>query len=253
MQVSVITPTIRPEGLDIVRKALKKQTFRDFEWIIGSKEDPEIPEATWIHDDFTGGFWSLNRIYNALFESAKGDIIVSWQDYIHAGPDALQKFVQNLETEGPNTIISAVGDHYAELNKYGKPMIKVWSDPRKTTEHGSFYQCNFPDIEWNLCATHKKTHTDIGGFCEKLDHTGYGMDGYQVNERLNDTGCKFFLDQSLESMTLRHNRDSYDGEDNWNKNNNLHNGGYEQVRKELKLSGNWPVIRSHSHKNKNTQ
>ena len=34
--ISVITLTVRPEAVALVIKALKRQTFKDFEWIIAS-------------------------------------------------------------------------------------------------------------------------------------------------------------------------------------------------------------------------
>lgn len=242
MKVSIITPTIRPEGLDIIDKSLKKQTFQDFEWLVGSNFDPGISRAKWIPDNFTGGFWTLNRIYNSLIKSSSGDIIISWQDNIFCPPDTLQKFVDNLERCGKQAIISGVGDQYASVNKWGKPQIKIWSDPRKTTKYGTYYECTFPDIEWNLCALFKSALEDIGGFDSDLDFRGFGMDGYQVNERLDKLGYKFYLDQTLESYTVRHDRGDYGGDSEWDKNNNLSNGEYEKRRNELKLKGSWPRL-----------
>ena len=56
MKLSIITPTIRKKGLEIVRNSLKNQSYRDYKWLIGSPFDPEIPETIWIKDDFKGGF-----------------------------------------------------------------------------------------------------------------------------------------------------------------------------------------------------
>ena len=39
--ISVITPTIRNEGLAIVDKALRRQTYRDIEWWGGSQFKPD--------------------------------------------------------------------------------------------------------------------------------------------------------------------------------------------------------------------
>lgn len=41
-KICVITPTIRLEGLDLVRRALEEQTFTDFDWLICSRKDPEL-------------------------------------------------------------------------------------------------------------------------------------------------------------------------------------------------------------------
>src|SRR5574343_1586160 len=119
MKVSVVTPTIRPEGLDVVARALGKQTFQDFEWLVCCKE--ERPFYThefydWMYkegkfevikDDFRGGFWTLNRAYNKLFKEAKGDIVVSLQDFIWIPEDALEKLVKRIkETDG---VVSGIG------------------------------------------------------------------------------------------------------------------------------------------------
>ena len=84
---------------------------------------------------------------------------------------------------------------------------------------------------------------DVGGFCEKLDWTGYGMDAYQVCERLDALGYKFFIDQSNESFTIRHDRSDFGGEEEWNKKNNMTNGGYERVREEFIKKGEWPRMK----------
>jgi len=240
MKVSIITPTIRKEGLDIVRKALKKQTFRDFEWLIGSRFDPEIEEARWINDDFKDGYWSLNRIYNSLFHNSVGKIIITWQDWIYAGPEAVQKFVENVEKT--NAVISGVGDQYEQLNKWGKPEIKIWSDPRKTNKYGSFYEVNSNDAEWNFCAFPKEAIIKIGGMDEELDFLGYGGDQLQASERMDQLGIKFYLDQTNESFTVRHSREDFGGQENWDKNHVLFNGKYDKRKQELIKNGEWPKL-----------
>lgn len=239
-KVSVITPSIRPKGLEIVKNALKKQTFKDFEWLICSVFDPGIPEAKWIPDNFTGGFWSLNRAYNSLFKFSSGDIIVTWQDWIFANPDALEKFVDNVEKT--NGVVSGVGDQYERVNKWGKPEIKIWSDPRKTDKYGSFYEVNSNDAEWNFCAFPKQAIIAVGGMDEQLDFLGYGGDQLQASERMDQLGIKFYLDQTNESCTVRHNRGDFGGQDAWDKAHVLFNGKYDQRKRELIQSGQWPKI-----------
>lgn len=241
MKVSVLTPTIRKEGLDIVRISLSKQGFRDFEWLIGSKFNPQIPEARWIIDDFKGGFWSLNRIYNKLITQSAGELIISLQDNIFIPSDAIEKMWNNYQNT--KAIISGVGDQYESINKWGKPQVKIWSDPRKTTKNGSFYEIYPSDCEWNFCVVPRQALVDVGGFDEELDQLGFGMDGYQVNERMDAVGYKFYIDQSCESFTVRHDRSDFGGEDNWNKHNNLSNGQYKKRKNFLKLTNQWPKLK----------
>lgn len=231
MRISVITPTIRKRGLKLVEKALKNQDFTDFEWIICSKFDPEIPWAKWIKDDFEGGFWTLNRAYKACIDASQGEYIVSWQDYIWAKPDMLRRLLFQAEKTGG--LVSPVGDQYDKLDEYDKPTHKIWNDPRKTEKYGTFYEVNFQDIEWNLCIAKKEDILSVGIDTE-MDFLGYGMDMYQVNEKLNDKGYRFYIDQTLETYTLRHGRER----DDWDTQHLMH-GGYEKRKNELKAQGKW--------------
>lgn len=240
MRVTIITPTIRKEGLDVVRKSLLKQTHKDWEWLIGSKFDPEIPEARWIKDDFEGGYWTLNRIYNKLFSESTSKLIISWQDWIYANHEGLEKFIANYEaTKG---VISGVGDQYESIDKWGKPQIKIWADPRKTEKYGSFYECMPNDAEWNWCAIPTDEIFKAGGMDEGLDFIGYGGDQLQLSQRMDELGCKFYLDQTNESYTVRHDRSSFGGQEEWDANHVLFNGTYDARVLELKTKGTWPVL-----------
>jgi len=216
-KISILTPTVRKDGLEIIAKQLAKQTFKDFEWLVGSSFDPKQKTARWIKDDFSGGFWSLNRIYNKMFKKARGKYIVSLQDHIWIPPDALGRLLDTIEglvgrEKTSKVIVSGVGDQYDRLDQYGKPEINIWSDPRKTIEHGSLYECYPNDAEWNWCIFPKDLIFEIGGMDEQLDFMGYGGDQFQVGQRWDDVGVKFFLDQSNESFTKRHDRSDFGGE-----------------------------------------
>ncbi len=240
MKVSIITPTVRKEGLDVVRKSLEKQTHKNWEWLVCSPFDPGIPGATWLVDDFKGGFWSLNRVYNRLIERATSPLIISWQDNIWIPADGVEKFVVNCGKL--DRVISGVGDQYERVGKWGKPEIKIWNDPRKTDNYGSFYEINWNDCEWNWAAIPKKFLLDIGGMDERLDFLGFGGDQYQVCERLNDRGIRFYIDQTNESYTVRHTRDSAGGQSHWDANHVLFNGAYNKRKNELIARGKWPVL-----------
>ncbi len=246
MRITVVTPSIRPEGLEIVAKSLVRQNFRRFEWLLGTpfvpKVDTEgIDDFEWIKDDFKGGSWSLNRIYNKMFKKAQGDIIVTLQDWIWISPDGLQKFVDALEFLGGEGIVSGVGDQYERMGDF-KPEVKIWNDPRKNTEQGTFYECYPNDVEWNWCAFPKKYIFKIGGMDEKLDVLGFGGDQLQVGERWDALGYKSYLDQDNESFTVRHDRSDFGGEDLWNENHTLFNGQYDKRKEELIKKGKWPVL-----------
>jgi len=245
MNISVITPTVRPEGLELVAKALSRQTWDDFEWLICSPAEPEPVfiegmAGRWIPDDFEGGFWSLNRAYNKLFKEAQGELIVSLQDWVYVLPEGLEKFWYQYNATGG--VITGVGDQYDRLGPDGKPINKVWEDPRKTDKYGSFYLCNWEDIEWNWAAIPREAIFEAGGMDEQLDFLGYGGDQLQLMERINALRYKTYIDQSNESFTLRHDRSKHGGEAKWNANHILFNGEYDKRKKELIEAGTWPRL-----------
>jgi len=195
--ITVITPSIRKEGLLLVKEALDKQTFEDWEWVIGSPFKPE-QKCIWVKDEFHDGYWSLNRIYNSMISKAKHDLIVSWQDWTYAKPDALEKFWNDYQvTKG---VIGAVGNKYKDETW----TEKVWSDPRERSDQGTFYACTPQDVEWNLCACPKRALYDIGGFDEEMDFLGFGCDGVSVNERMDKFGYMTYLDQTIKLYSLVH-------------------------------------------------
>ena len=229
-----MTPTVRKEGLELVTKALKRQTI-DFEWVIGSPFVPFInsdndlvvadelaeksqraraklqgyavvshdPSILWIPDPgkSPGDYWSLYKTYNALLRRASGDLIVSWQDYTYAPPDTLERFLFHYQRE-PRTIVGAVGDKYEDETW----QVKTWKDPRQRDDQGSFYQCFYNDIELNLSAWPREAFCAVGGFDEYLDKYS-SLCGLDVLARLNIIGgWDFKLDQTIKSFSTEHGR-----------------------------------------------
>ena len=81
---------------------------------------------------------------------------------------------------------------------------------------------------------------EIGGFDEEADFLYFGLDGYQVNHRLVETGHGFCVDHKLESFSLGHGRVP-----DWDKKNGMGSGKGEPYMKrmaELKSGNLWPVI-----------
>lgn len=232
---------MRKEALELTKRSLGHQIFRDFEWLACSPFP--VKEAKWLKDDFEGGFWSLNRAYNRLFKESKGELIVSLQDSIWIPPLGLQKFWEAYQSKGDKAIFSGVGDQYAKLDEYGKPIIKVWEDPRKTDKYGDFYRCVWNDCEWNWAAFSRKAIFDIGGTDEELDFRCRGCDQIEVCARWNAMDYKSYLDQTNESFTLRHDRSVYGGEEAWKRSHGLFNGEYNKRVKELVDSEEWPVLK----------
>lgn len=206
--ISVITPTVRPEGLALVEKALRRQTFRDFEWIV-TTPDSTVPLLNILKgvtvledpDELPGDYWSLNKAMNEAIRQSKGDLIVSWQDWTYAKPDCLEKFAFHFKEE-PKTLVTAVGNKYQDETW----TVQTWKDPRERDDQGSYYQCYPSDIEANLCSVPKSAFYAVGGYDESLDKFA-GMDAYSVFDRLGMVGgWDFKIDQTNKSFSLEHGR-----------------------------------------------
>src|SRR3990167_8621719 len=103
MKVSIITVTNRWGGIDIAWSSLKKQTFKDFEWILLDKHyharSKEVAE--FVNDDRLKHYpihppkgpeiWDLNRAYNQAVRLSTGDLIISFQDYIWLEKEQVDK------------------------------------------------------------------------------------------------------------------------------------------------------------------
>ena len=231
MKISVISPSVRPEGLNLVKKALSQQTFHDFEWIVGTKKNPHISGSTWVEDNFSGGYWSLYRIYNKMLKKARGDLIISLQDFTYMKPDALQCFWGHY-MNNPKSIIGAVGNKYTDDNW----TVQTWQDPRERLDQGTFYQCFPNDVEINLASFPKQAFYDVGGFDEFLDAYS-SFCGLDVLLRLEELKTySFWLDQTIKSYSLEHGRLP-----EWD--NHLPFGEpYQKRVAELKLKGQWPKL-----------
>ena len=199
MKVSVIIPSIRDTSLN--EKCLKRQTFKDFEVII-TRPIGEKPKDL---------FYTLNRDYNRAIKQAKGELIISYQDMIEIKPDCLERFWKHYKIK-PQAIVGAVGDQYSTFD----PPIKVWVDPRKRLDQGTFYECLEVDVEYTLCSIPKKALFDVGGFDEYFDHYA-ALSEKELNARIYKAGYKLYLDQSIEYRAISHPRLTKDWDEKYNE------------------------------------
>lgn len=236
-KISILTPTIRHEGLILVEKALKRQTISPnyFEWVIGSPTEPTnltLPYV-WVKDPkkLKNDYWTIYKSYNQMLRQAKGTLITTFQDYTYTKPDTLERFWNHYLAE-PKTIVGAVGNKYTDDTW----TVMSWKDPREHNNYGegAYYQCNYNDIELNLSSFPRQSFFDVGGFDESLDAYSSAC-GIDVLARLNLVGgWDFKLDQSLKSFSLEHGRLP-----NWEENNPFNNGVWIE---KLKQYQNQPVL-----------
>ena len=171
MKISVLTPTIRPQGLEIVRKSLLKQTFTDFEWLVEVGLDK--------HD--------LNAAYNRMLVRAKGELVVSLQDFMLVRPDFLQKWWDAYKAN-PDTFMTAPVGKVDNLN-YSGSAVWDWRAYRNDETQ------NIRPCEWNCWeidngAAPLAALKAIGGFDEVLDGVWSG-DNVNVGKRALLAGYSF--------------------------------------------------------------
>ncbi len=237
MKVSVVIPTNRPAGLELAAWSLVRQTFADFEVLVGSPFDPGPGPWRWIPDRFEGGFWTLSRCYNSLIDAARGELIVSLQDFIWVPPDGLEKFAKLCEqTRG---IVTGVSDQYDSIGLNGSLGPLHWRDVRRDNypvDRGP--QVVVPSAcEWNWCICPRAALIDIGGFDEGMDFLGFCGDAISVVERLYDNGLPFHIDPSNEVYAQYHEHGPL-----WNQEHTITTGRYNAQRAALKGAGRWPRL-----------
>ncbi len=167
-KISVITTSIRPNGLQRVREGLLAQTFTEFEWLV---------ELNWTNQvDF-------NRACNRAIKRAQGHLIVFLQDYIKPNEDGLKAF---YEVNDYTTFLTApVGKIVRDSEDVlGIPHID-W-DWRRDRE----VECDWSEWEIDWGAAPRKALIDIGGFDEALDQY-WGFDNVNVGLRAERAGYTF--------------------------------------------------------------
>jgi hypothetical protein len=216
VRISVVTPTIRPHGLALTSATLAKQTFRDFEWRIGSPFNPHIPDARWIKDTFTGGKWTLNRMQTKLCQEAKGELIVFLQDYIWVIPEGLQKFWDRYRETGG--LISGIGDKYDTVSLDGTVGNVTKPDVRRALVKGdeTFFKVDSNEhrweINWGCCS--KEDIAKVGYFVDEADFVAFGGDSYMAAERMHALlGMDTYIDATNENFGVDHARNHYKWDD----------------------------------------
>ena len=179
MKISVITPSIRPEGLKATQETLETQTFSEFEWLV------EMSLTNKQGSD-------LNAAYNRAIKRAKGELIVSLQDYTKIMPDGLQKFWDAHQKE-PAFYTAPLG----KVSKWDDDPVFDW---RKSREK----ECNWQEWEIDWGSAPRQALVDIGGFDEELD-SYWGFDNVNVGLRANMAGWKFYNIPDNLSIALDHN------------------------------------------------
>lgn len=219
-KTSVITPSVRIEMLPVVQKCLKRQTHINFEWIIVGNKDVEKDVWHILDDDRfrfileppkrKGDYYNLNKAWNCAFKNAKGELIVNILDGLWFEPDLLER-LWNHYVQKPLSCITCVGDQFDRIEN-GKPENRVWVDPRRTIQYGSFYEVPESEMEFCIVSVPRQALYDVGGIDEEYDKYA-AMSEKDMSARLYELGYKLYIDQTLEYRAIKHDRLN----ENWDK------------------------------------
>lgn len=166
IKISVLTPTIRPDGLKIVKEGLESQTFPNdsFEWLV------EIGLPSQGHH--------LNRDYNRMLRRAQGELIVSLQDWIRITPQYLQRFWDAYQSHPNRTMFTApVG----KVDEWEQKEAR-W-DWRAYADAQPIWDC----WEIDSGAAPRAMFYEVGGFDEALDQW-WSFDNVSVAKRASILG-----------------------------------------------------------------
>jgi glycosyltransferase involved in cell wall biosynthesis len=177
-KISVITPSIRPLGLVHVFDSLKKQDFKDFEWLVEISIPGEKPD--------------LCAALNRALRRARGELVVMWQDYISAHDGALSDFWVNYMWGGNKMMMTS------PVGKKQPDGTIIW-DWRKH-KHG---QIDAVEWEADFAAAPLQAFKDVGGYDEQFDNA-WSWENADLAIRCKKAGYSFYCDSLNEAVAIDH-------------------------------------------------
>lgn len=174
-KTSVITPSIRPEFLDITQFCLEKQTDKDFDWLV------EIGLRN-------NGFRLPSDMNKALKRA--GDIVIILQDCIRV-PDNFIEYVKKLDLKN-----KAYTFPVSKVKSWGDDPVHDW---RYTRDGRIAYR----EWETDLAVAPLKMFKDIGGYDEDFNN-GWSWDNVEVACRAEFAGYEFFCNNKVLGTALDH-------------------------------------------------
>jgi hypothetical protein len=128
-KISVITPSYRPDGLEMLWHSLKTQTMphTDFEWIVCSPF--HYQRATrWVQDPQKnpGDLYGYHKAINALIKESDCELTIWVNDMSILYPDVLEKFWKHYLEEPMNLYCGLANPGIKEFD----PITKYWPDVR---------------------------------------------------------------------------------------------------------------------------
>jgi len=222
LSISVITASIRPEGLKMVRDSLKRQGFdsQQFEWLVGTPLvdksgefvfskvpvrflcnrvllNPESPAKP------VGHYYNLNKSWNQLISSARGRLLVFLSDYVWLPDNTLELLWEDFQ-KMPKACVSGIGHHYKEIVD-GKPEERWWTDPRLWKGGSDIRSVTPNDMEFQVASVPAEAVWAVGGFDEEYDKVA-ALSEKDLCNRMELMGYSFWLDRRAEYRSWTHTK-----------------------------------------------
>lgn len=183
MKISVITPSIRPQFLQMAQECLERQTFKDFEWHteIGLRDRGYMLPTDW----------------NKLLRRCNGDIVVMYQDCITIQPDALEKIAELDHDKKAYTF--PVGKIATEKGVQG--INWDWRKFREEALGDKKLQANNWEIDF--ASAPLSLFKDVGGFDEDFNN-GWSWENVEIAWRADAAGYTFHSRTYPDGVALDH-------------------------------------------------
>lgn len=175
-KISVLTPSIRPQYLDITQKCLENQTLQDFEWIV---------EVGLKNRGFT-----LPSDLNKMLRRAKGERIVMLQDCIKIDNDALER-IDTLENNMWTFPVAQTSDFVAGVYEWD------WRANYSGILPGPHYW------EADFAAAPTQAFFDVGGYDEEFNK-GWSWDNVEIARRMYRAGWVACCHPGIMGVALKH-------------------------------------------------
>lgn len=180
IKISVVTPSIRPRGLVVVQQSLERQDFADFEWLV------EIGQPKRTHD--------LSAAMNRMIKRARGELIVSYQDFIWIPSNALN-IVWELYLGSPKTFWTFAVAKTMDWKKVDYDW-RGWGSMRR-----------IKPWEWeaDFASMPRRALFDVGGYDETYD-SGWSWENCEVAVRAQKMGYEFMVYPELRVKAYNHDK-----------------------------------------------
>lgn len=253
-KVSVLCVTNRQGSIDILFRNLRKQTFKDFEVVIvdGSEKGHPIdeeemavkyfPEPKAKNPQLTSVPFNLGWAYNFGIRYCEGEFIFCLQDYIWIPANAIEKFLERIETDAEKkTCVIGVG-HKAKYPETldgdfsTKPTGISEIDDRLVGSGRDIQWTDYSQFELNYAMVPKQMFYDAGGLEESFDNTYYGADNTALALKAEMMGYKFLIDKSNEC--IGYNQSLFPRPRDWEERHN-NKGNYNVWATRVINTGTW--------------